>query len=291
MSEGFYKRRRGIVEHLEGGKINLIDLAVHDYLNLKANLLIGSGSSIPPGICITSAAAIHAVCPGQISERAIQRSLEHLQRIGWIKRWNVRGKRGNYPVLVCRGSVHDLSGKEYRINGEDTTDWRDPKWTAVDELSPLREVTDTTVSGDRELRIEKSKPSAAKTAAAADPRFQPIIDSYYEGNRKSGIEPSCDKSDFGALRSWLKKNAARTVESVLASLSNVFNSTDQYPLRAGFRLREFLEHESKYQLGPLARNVRPLQVQTPTPILPRSQQANEEAKRKLQKYGVKGVAC
>ena len=84
----------------------MIDLAVHDYLNLKANLLIGSHTSILPGVCITSAVAIHAVCPGQISEKAIQRSLKKLRRIGWIRTWHVPGKHSNYPVLVCRASIH-----------------------------------------------------------------------------------------------------------------------------------------------------------------------------------------
>jgi len=108
LGEGWYKRRRGILEHLEAGKVSLLDSAVHDFLCLKANGVVGTATTLPPGICITSAAAIHALCPKQISERAIQRSLEHLESIGWIRRWNMRGKRGNYPILVCRLSVHDL---------------------------------------------------------------------------------------------------------------------------------------------------------------------------------------
>jgi hypothetical protein len=53
MSGGFYKRRRGILEHLEAGRISLLDLAVHDYLNLKANLAMAFPSlrvfaSLPP---------------------------------------------------------------------------------------------------------------------------------------------------------------------------------------------------------------------------------------------------
>jgi hypothetical protein len=102
MSAGFYKRRRGILEHLEAGTISLLDLAVHDYLNLKANLVMGGNSSLPAGVCKTSARAIQATCPAQISEKAIQRSLAHLESIGWIKRWRVQGKYGNYPVLICR---------------------------------------------------------------------------------------------------------------------------------------------------------------------------------------------
>lgn len=165
MSRGYYKRRRGLIEHLESGKISLLDLAVHDYLNLKANLVIGSDSSIPAGVCITSAAAIHATCPAQISERAIQRSLEHLEAIGWIKRWNTRGKRGNYPTLVCRSSVADLSGKEHRVSGTKTTDWRFPVYEPVGDLSSLREVADAKLSGDREVRSIEARKSAAPKPA------------------------------------------------------------------------------------------------------------------------------
>jgi hypothetical protein len=157
MNAGFYKRRRGILEHLEAGRISLLDLAVHDYLNLKANLVVGNGFSLPAGVCITSAAAIHATCPSQISERAVQRSLKHLEKIGWIKTWKVRGKRGNYPVLLCRASVHDLSGNEYRVNGDGTRDWRQPALVAVGELSSLRSEADPKLSGDREVRTENGE--------------------------------------------------------------------------------------------------------------------------------------
>jgi hypothetical protein len=41
MSAGFYKRCRGLLEHIEAGTIDLLEDGIHDYLNLKANLLIG----------------------------------------------------------------------------------------------------------------------------------------------------------------------------------------------------------------------------------------------------------
>lgn len=123
---GFYKRRRGILEHLESGTISLLDSGIHDFLCLKANSIVGSDYPLPPGVCKTSAAAIRAMCPRGTSEREIRRSLEHLEEIGWIKRWIVQGKRGNYPVLVCRLSVRDLAGNEYRVSGEKTIDWRNP---------------------------------------------------------------------------------------------------------------------------------------------------------------------
>lgn len=169
MSTGFYKRRRGILEHLEAGTISLLNLAVHDYLNLKANLVIGGNSSLPAGVSKTSARAIHAMCPAQISEKAIQRSLAHLENIGWIKRWKVQGKHGNYPVLICRGAVHDASGNEYRVNGEETTDWRNPAYLRVGDLSVNRDRAVQLLSTDREER----KKNREKLSAPDDPAPKP----------------------------------------------------------------------------------------------------------------------
>ena len=71
MSEGFYKRRRGILEHIEAGTVDLLESGIHDYLSLKANLVIGSHCSIPVGVVFTSAPAIHAHCR-LVSERTVQ---------------------------------------------------------------------------------------------------------------------------------------------------------------------------------------------------------------------------
>jgi hypothetical protein len=193
MSAGYYKRRRGILDHLEDGTISLLDLAVHDYLNLKANLVIGNGSSLPPGVCITSAMAIHATCPSQISERAIQRSIEHLEDIGWIRRWNVRGKRGNYPILVCRASVHDLSGNEHRVDGTNTTDWKTPVLVPVGDLSSLREVADAKLSGDREVRIENRENHTAKKVSPRLVGFEVFWKEYPRRDAKKAAEASWRK--------------------------------------------------------------------------------------------------
>lgn len=165
-SGGFYKRRRGILEHIEAGAIDLLESGIHDYLSLKANLLMGSDCSIPPGICFTSAPAIHAHCR-RVSERTIQRCLEHFEAIGWIKTWKTPGKRGNYPVLICRASVHDLSGREYRINGEKTTDWRHPVCEPVGEVSGSSSEPVGSLSGHRETRTKDERAEEERISAAA----------------------------------------------------------------------------------------------------------------------------
>jgi len=165
MNSGFYKRRRGILEHIEAGTIDLLESGIHDYLSLKANLLIGSPCSIPVGVVFISAPAIHPYYR-KVSERTIQRCLQHLESIGWLKLFNTQGKRGNYPVLLCRASVHDVSGNEYRINGAKTMDWREPVYESVGDVSVSCPEFVGGVSGYREKSIESREKKEKKEAPA-----------------------------------------------------------------------------------------------------------------------------
>jgi hypothetical protein len=250
-SSGFYKRRRGILEHLEAGTISLLDLAVHDHLNLRANLVIGSQSSIPPGICITSAAAIHALCPAQISEKAIQRSLKHLEEIGWIKRWHRPGKHGNYPVLVCRASVHDASGTEYRINGEATTDWRDPKWTSVCDPPMTKEIADRNVSTDREER-QKTEPRSAGSARTPDPRHKIAFDSCFEAYRvKFGAVPTWAGREGKTLQRFLEDHPAIRAEEIARRFGHLLASTNHYHREKHGSLAYLLSNFDVFADGPI----------------------------------------
>ncbi len=201
---------------MEAGTISLLDLAIHDYLNLKANLVIGNRSTLPAGVCLTSAVAIHALCQDQFSERTIQRSLEHLEKIGWIKRWNVRGKRGNYPTLICRGSVHDVSGNEYRVNGEETIDWRNPKYVPVGDLSADTPKSVLNVSGDREVR---SKRVFSGGNLAVTEKQDALV---------AGRFPWVDrKSEYRKADEWIGNHRDRAPRSVTRFLHNWFSRIDR----------------------------------------------------------------
>jgi len=152
-----------------------------------------------------------------------------------------------------------------------------------DRTQPAKR-SDTTGRSNKETKSgHRREPSQPDKQRQADPRFQPIIDFYYQDTRRVGIEPGCDPSDFGCLKSWLKRNPERTIESVLTSLHNAIASTDHYPLRTGFRLREFLEHESKYQRGPLLKaGPKPVQPIAPAP----RNELTPSGSRKVEAYGV-----
>src|SRR5690242_1881473 len=74
---GWYPRRRGILEHLESGLISLLDSAVHDLLCLTCDHRTG--------LAWSSAKKIQLLAPRDLNERAVRRSLENLERLGWIK--------------------------------------------------------------------------------------------------------------------------------------------------------------------------------------------------------------
>jgi hypothetical protein len=177
---GWYPRRRGILEHLERGDVSLLDIAIHDVLSLWADH--------QSGICWASAEKINALAPSEFSYKSVQRSLAKLERIGWIKRWMTKGKRGNYPVLVCRYFVRDASMTWISTSGERTTDWRDVKFDAVHDpsfkgppgvRSDVRELggeQSVVMSASQEGRAEK--PDGSKSLTADDELTTDLVCSH-----------------------------------------------------------------------------------------------------------------
>jgi hypothetical protein len=260
VSTGWYKRRRGILEHIDSGIIDLLESGIHDYLSLKANLLIGSPCSIPVGVVFTSAPAIHVHCH-RVSERTIQRCLEHMEAIGWLKfsTWRTNGKRGNYAVLLCRGSVHDLSGNEYRINGEKTTDWRLPVYEPFGEVSGSALIGVVTLSGNREVRSEearqeeksKAKP-AAKTTQAADLRYQPFVDFAYRSfEAKHRQKPTWSVKDFNGLKALLKRNQTLAAAELERRWQHYSGSTEPFTAKQGDSLAYFCAKFDSFIDGPI----------------------------------------
>ena len=257
---GFYKRRRGVVEHIESGTIDLLESGIHDYLSLKANLVIGNGYKLPAGVVSTSAPALHAHCK-RVSERTIQRLLNHLEQIGWLKfsPWRTPGKRGSYMVVICRASVHDVSGNEYRVNGEKTTDWRHPVYEPVGEVPENCRGSVGEVSGNRELREfrevreEKRKKPAAKPARPADSRYQPFTDfAYREFEAKHGQKPSWQGKDWKALQNLLAGNKSLGLPELQTRWQSYLDSTEAFTVKQGGSLAFFCAHADSFITGPIS---------------------------------------
>ena len=166
MNRGWYPRPRGAADHLASGRISLFDDGVHDFLCMNAQSRIDPSSNVPPGIWIGSAKKIWLLTARQDNERAIQRSIQKLERIGWIRRYRTPGHRGDYAILISKFVVTDLSGTQYIINAELSEDWKHPKYLPCTlprtELSGKRQGTVTPPTRIKELENKTFLPRTRK---------------------------------------------------------------------------------------------------------------------------------
>jgi hypothetical protein len=270
--------RPGILEHLLRGDISAFEFGIYVIVHLQV--------TYSTGIWRGSAPRILNSAPRGARLREIQRALEHLTQLGLLKHFHKHGQRGNFPFLINKFTVRCGALKGMRLNAEKSQSWHCPVYEPCADGDTDVRTHDAPIQEVRGKKKEQRQNLAAKTTPPPDVRFQLIIDAYYQNMRNTGIEPSCDQSDFGRLRSWLKVNPNRSLESVLGSLRHACDSTDPYPLKPGFRLREFLQHEAKYQCGPLLKGCGPKPVQ---PLHHASMPRNDlspAGEQKLQEYGV-----
>jgi hypothetical protein len=252
---GFYKRRRGIVEHIESGKVDLLDTAIHDYLLLKVNVFIGNGYHLPAGVLFTSAPALHAVCKS-VSIRTIQRRLKHLEKIGWLKMWQIPGKRGNYAVLICRADVIDMSRKQFRVSGELTMDWRQPVYEPVaDAVSGAAEAV-SEVAGYKESKNKEnifnktSKKDVAEITPGSNTNYKDCYRYALETFRiEKGTEPTWNGTDRQNVKQFLRDRPSLLFPDWMRAFRNFLRSRKQFIREQGFSLTEFVAHFDSFFAG------------------------------------------
>lgn len=116
--DGHIQLRRGLIEHLRAGRLNLFQLGVYAHLLFCADFRTG--------IHLNSAVHVFYSTGQQFSIRHIQRALEALEKAGYIKRFMVKGRKGDYYILIHKYEVTAgaLIGK--RLNAIDSTDYANP---------------------------------------------------------------------------------------------------------------------------------------------------------------------
>ena len=97
--QGFYRRRRGIYEHLEIGDIDLLDLGLHDWLCGHARALMNSGK-YPAGVWIGNAEVIYEKTGKQTFHKVckIRRRLAKLEKLKYIRRFKINSTTTAYVV-------------------------------------------------------------------------------------------------------------------------------------------------------------------------------------------------
>lgn len=122
MTQGYHRTRRGIVEHLQDGRLTLLEAGAFELIRLVADY--------KTGIWWGSAKALEGKCgAGDIDTRKARRILESLERKGYIRRFATERGRGNYPILIDKFEVSvgaESAQKIMRLNTALTNDWASP---------------------------------------------------------------------------------------------------------------------------------------------------------------------
>ena len=159
MHNGWYPRLRSILAALEKGEVSLLDVAVHDFLALT--------SDFTTAVSWSSAQKIYALAGVDVSVRMVQRSLARLEAVGWVKRFRIDGKHGNYPIVVghrpvkilqlsgtsCHRSDTETSPSWYVANLVATTDYKHVQFARVTEASLLADAAVTREGTERASEV------------------------------------------------------------------------------------------------------------------------------------------
>jgi hypothetical protein len=114
---GFVQIRRGILEHLQEGRLTVRDYACYSVIILLADKATGLWWG-----CAQALAAQFGA--GDISVHAARRSLHNLEETGYLKRFRTQGQRGNSPILVNKYPISFGELKGRFVNAERTVDYR-----------------------------------------------------------------------------------------------------------------------------------------------------------------------
>jgi hypothetical protein len=116
--EWFAILRSGILDHLLAGKLGYGELGIYAAVHLQADFRTG--------IWIGSAPRILATAPRGTSLREVQRRLQTLTEIRFLRPFHTHGARGNFPWLIDKYEVKLGALKGKRLNAWQSVSWRSP---------------------------------------------------------------------------------------------------------------------------------------------------------------------
>jgi hypothetical protein len=231
VSRGFIQIRSGLSEHLLNGALDAFTVSVY--------LIILMQVDFETGVWTDSAARLLASAPRGASLRDMQRALELLEKIGFIRIFHRHGQRGNYRALINKyePKTGALTGK--RLNAAKSDDWRHPVYevcavlvaedgTDTDAVPVAEAAPYLEVEKDLDLAKKQRLCAPAATAGAAQPvAFQSsvLVVTQSHDAKLGDTYPWVDRpQEYKKMSFWREANCSgRKVRSPLAFCQNWFN--------------------------------------------------------------------
>ena len=195
MNTGWYAiLRSGILDHLLAGKLGYPEIGIYTTIHLQADF--------KTGIWRGSAPRLLAAAPRGASIRDVQRWLQILTRIRFLRPFHRHGERGNYPVLIDKYDVRIGALKGMRLNAWASTSWEQPCYEvcalgdAEDDAVPVAVDAPSSVFSSqkavkqqlRVLRTEDSVWGFLGLNPCGPPSFRGLLESRW--SNRNGDRPS-----------------------------------------------------------------------------------------------------
>jgi hypothetical protein len=248
MKERSVPIRPGIEDHLVRGALSLSEFGIYTLIHIQADYRTG--------IWRGSAPRILATAPRGASLRKIQRALEHLEELGYLKSFRPQGVRGNTPYLIDKFTVRSGALKWRRLNAAQSASWRDPCYDLVAE-DDAQTVADSAAEHDALSRRKKKEETGKKENPAAKPPspaatgYQAVLDSIWKAfEKKNGQAPAWGTKDYAALSRFLKRNS-HPPEEIIQRFRHYLESTEDFTAKQGFSLTFFFSRFDTFMRGPI----------------------------------------
>lgn len=167
MSRPWSKIRAGLEDHLVSGSIGAFEAGVYLILHLQADF--------HTGIWTGSANRLLSTAPRGASLRDMQRALQRLGAIGFIRTFHRHGERGNYRVLINKYEPQFGALRGKRLNAEKSTSWQSPAYEPCALADAVTDaVTDAEDAPYQEVRVRTKTKKTPKASAQANHQPSPL---------------------------------------------------------------------------------------------------------------------
>ena len=236
--------RSGIVEHLLSSRLSLFDLGIYTVIHLQADF--------KTGIWRGSAPRILATAPAGTSLRAVQRGLENLAEIRFLRPFRDRGARGNYPCLVDKYDVRIGALKGLRLNAWKSESWRKPFYErdqcgvaeGVAERAPYQYPVTSNQEEGKTYRRQKPSP--------ADPRHLVVFVACRDAfESKFGQKPTWGGKERKKLSDFLREHSSVEAEKIVRRYRNLLESTAHFHAEKRGSLFHLLSNFDVFMDGPV----------------------------------------
>lgn len=216
---------RDIQDHAIKGDLGLFDLGVYSVIHFQTDF--------SSGVWFGSAARVHATAPQGTSLREVQRSMEHLEVLRFLRSFRKHGQRGNAPYLVHKYEPLTGALRGKRLNAFSSDDWRHPVYESC--ALPDTE-TDALPDAQADTYSESSTHQAASRKKKEEAPAPPSLS--FSGQHFSVTEkqdamlgeafPWIDRpAEYRKVDSWLEANPERRPKKANRFLHNWFSRIAQ----------------------------------------------------------------